>query len=283
MAERVHHRLEWLTQGERKAARTLLAGYPMAGLEPLSGFAQRAGVSHPTVLRCIAKLGYGGYAEFQAALRGELEARLKSPLTKEPAPPASERSGDPLTDFAEAAGANVRQSLAALSREELDGVAALLAERAAGVYLLGGRFTDAVALYAYRHLRVLRAGVQHVVGPPLAWSEYLLDMDRRSALVVFDVRRYQEDVVTFARLAAERGARVVLVTDQWLSPIAAVAAHVLAVRIEVPSRWDSSAALLAVMEALIARLSERCWPRLQGRLEELERLRAGLAHGMAGG
>lgn len=276
VAELVHRRLEHLTPGERKVARTLLARYPMAGLEPLSGFAQRAEVSHPTILRCIAKLGYAGYAEFQAALRGELEARLKSPLSKHHAPApkgARGEAGDGLSRFAEKACANIRQSLAGLSRREVEAVAGLLADRGNTVHLLGGRFTDAIALYTYMHLRVLRPRVLHVSGPPLSWSEYLLDMNRRAVLLVFDIRRYQDDVIAFAEEAAGRGARVVLITDQWLSPIAGVAEHVLAMRIEVPSAWDSSAALLTLMEAVIARLNERIWPQLEGRIADLERLR----------
>ncbi len=150
---------------------------------------------------------------------------------------------------------------------------ALLADRANSIHLLGGRFTDAIALYTYMHLRVLRPRVLHVSGPPLSWSEYLLDMDRHAVVLVFDIRRYQDDVIAFAEEAAGRGARVVLVTDQWLSPIAGVAEHVLAVRIEVPSAWDSSAALLTLMEALIARVNDRTWPQLQGRIADLERLR----------
>lgn len=276
MAELIHRRLDRLTRSERAAARTLLAGYPMAGLEPLTGLAQRAGVSHPTVLRFIAKLGYSGYPEFQAVLRKELEARLKSPLNKGPSAASPARAGsDPLSSFAEAVCDNVRQSLAAVPRDEVDAVAALLAAPQNTIYLLGGRFTDAIALNTYMHLRVLHRRVLHVSGPPVAWSEYLVDMNRRSVLVVFDIRRYQNDVVTFARKACGRGARVVLVTDQWLSPIAAVAEHVFAARVEVPSCWDSSAALLTLMEALIARISERHWPKLRGRIEDLERLRAG--------
>lgn len=274
VAERVHRRFERLTRGERKAARTLLARYPLAGLEPLAEFAGRTGVSHPTVLRFIAKLGYSGYAEFQASLRSELEARLRSPLAKaHPRTGAHERGIDPLPRFAERACANISQSLAALSPSTMESVVSLLADRANTIHLLGGRFTDAIALYAYMHLRVLRPGVLHVTGPPLSWCEYLLDMNRRTVVLAFDIRRYQDDVVIFAQEAASRGARVVLVTDQWLSPIAGVATHVLAVRIEVPSTWDSSAALLALVEAVIARLNDRTWPRLQGRIEELERLR----------
>ena len=274
VAETIHRCLDRLTPTERKPARLLLANYPVVGLEPLASFARRAEVSHPSILRFIAKLGFSGYAEFQAALRSELEARLKSPLAKRHAEGVEAGGGDDLlARYAEAAAENIRQSVASMPRSEFEGTLNLLAESRNTLYLLGGRFTDAVASYMYMHLRVLRPRVYHVSGPPVSWSEYVLDMDRRSVLIVFDIRRYQEDLVRFADEAAERGARIVLVTDNWLSPIAAHAEYVLATRIEVPSNWDSVVAMMTLMEALIAALNNRQWPRLEGRIRELERMR----------
>ena len=92
-------------------------------------------------------------------------------------------------------------------------------------------------------------------------------------LIVFDIRRYQEDVVAFARDAAARGAEIVLVTDQWISPLSRQAKHVLACRVAAPSRWDSSVALMAVVEALTAAATERLGEFARKRIEELERLR----------
>ncbi len=275
VADLIHRRLDRLTPAERKAARALLASYPMIGLESLANFADHAQVSHPSVLRFIAKLGFNGYSAFQSSLRTELEARLKSPLAKHRRE-ETDAGGthDFLQRFAEAACDNIRQSVASLPRSEFDGALDLLANESSPVYLLGGRFTDAVAHYLYMHLRVLRSGVHHVSGPPVSWSEYLLDMDRRSVLVVFDVRRYQGDVVRFAEEAAKRGTRVLLITDQWLSPIAGNAEHVLAAHIDVPSNWDSVAAITALVEALIAALNNREWPRLKARIRDLETLRS---------
>jgi len=275
VSEQIHRHLDRLTPTERKPARLLLANYPVVGLEPLASFARRAEVSHPTILRLIAKLGYDGYADFQAALRAELEARHQSPLTKRhedgTEPPGSQ---DFLDRFADAACNNIRQSMAAVPRSEFEGVLELLGESRNSLYLIGGRFTDPVAIYAYMHLRVLRPRVQHVSGPPLSWSEYLLDMDRRTVLLVFDIRRYQDEVVRFAYEAAERGARIVLFTDNWLSPIASHAEHVLASRIQVPSSWDSVAAMTTLVEALIAALNNREWGKMKDRIRELERMRS---------
>jgi DNA-binding MurR/RpiR family transcriptional regulator len=98
-------------------------------------------------------------------------------------------------------------------------------------------------------------------------------MGRKDVLVLIDIRRYQENLFRLAQGAAKRHATIILLTDQWLSPIAVVAAHVLPVRISVPSAWDSSSALMAVAEALIAEVTAGDWDRSQERMAALENLR----------
>ncbi len=82
VGERVTQRLDSLSRAERKLARVLLASYPIAGLESVARFAERAGVSPPTVTRFITKLGFRGYPEFQETIRHEVQARLSSPLAR---------------------------------------------------------------------------------------------------------------------------------------------------------------------------------------------------------
>src|SRR5437762_5815128 len=82
VGELVRQRLDSLSPAERRLARVLLASYPIAGLESVARFAERAGVSPPTVTRFIAKLGFRGYPEFQESLRHEVQARLRSPLAR---------------------------------------------------------------------------------------------------------------------------------------------------------------------------------------------------------
>src|SRR3977135_1832359 len=80
--EVVRQRLDTLSPAERKLARVLLASFPIAGLESVARFAERAGVSPPTVTRFITKLGFRGYPEFQEVIRHEVQARLSSPLAR---------------------------------------------------------------------------------------------------------------------------------------------------------------------------------------------------------
>lgn len=272
IAEAIRHRFADLTQTERKPAQTLLASYPFAGLETVAKFAARAGVSGPTILRLIAKLGYTSYADFQRELRDELQAQLQSPLTKRPesGEEAAGRRPNFLESFGEAVADNIRQTLESVHQSEFDAVVDLLSDEKRPVHLLGGRFTGAVANYFYQHLHTLRPNTQLVSGHESNWRNYLLDTGRRHVLVVFDIRRYQPDVIRFAEEAARRGATVVLFTDQWLSPVSGVARHMLTARVTVPSSWDSMIGMFLIVEALIARISEKTWPTVKSRVAELD-------------
>jgi DNA-binding MurR/RpiR family transcriptional regulator len=255
IAETIRQGLGRLTPTERKPALALLANYPVPGLETVAQFAKRAGVSGPTILRLVAKLGFASYPRFQQALRDELELRLQPPLAKVSARRRASRADpDFVNRYGRAIIANIERSLSEVPRSEFKGALELLSDRRRRISLVGGRFSASVALQFYLHLRELRPQVHLVSGQTETWVENLLDFGRKDVLIVFDIRRYQDDVVRFAQEAASLGADIVLFTDHWLSPIAAVTRHVFALRTTMPSSWESFAALSALTEIMVARL-----------------------------
>lgn len=277
IAEQVREGLQDFTATERKAAHVLLATYPLAGLEPVAEFAARAGVSAPTILRFVARIGFQSYPDFQKRLREELEAQLQSPLMKanfDGGAGAAAAGGErPVDRFRDAVATNLVQTFAHLPPGEFEAVVELIADPKRRIHLIGGRFTDPIARYAAAHLRIVRPGVIHLAGQIENLRDQILDMRRNDVLVAFDMRRYQADIVALTRLASGRGVKVVLITDQWLSPIARVAAHILSAHIAVPSNWDSNVAPLALVEAVLAAVTERLWPSAKDRIAEIERLR----------
>jgi DNA-binding MurR/RpiR family transcriptional regulator len=269
IAERIRRDLGAFTPNERRAAHRLLADYPVAGLETVARFGEAAGVSAPTVLRMIAKLGFQSYGAFQEALRAELAARRETPLMKG----AAFAAGDPLGRFAAASVANIQATAANLPREEFAATVRLLSDTRRSIYVLGGRFTDAVADYFAAHLRVLRPGVRHLTGQESHWRDQLLDIGRRDVVLIFDIRRYSGDLAGLAERAAARGATVVLFTDQWLSPISKLARHVLPAHVAVPSVWDSAAGPLVLVEAILSAVTAALGRVARDRLTDIESLR----------
>lgn len=277
LVEHITAAFERLTATEKRAARVLLDNYPMAALGTVANFAGEAGVSAPTILRLVDKLGFRGYAEFQAHLREELEARLQSPLERSGGGPRDRESDASfLHRYAEQVCDNVMHTVRRVPVTEIEAIGSLLMDERRRVYLLGGRFSGALARQFQSHLHAVRGGILDISGQSHAWPEHLLDLRRRDVLVVFDFRRYQKDVIGFAEDAASRGATVVLFTDPWRSPAAKVASHVLSARIDTHSRWDSAVAPLVLVEAVTALVTDQRWARVQSRMKDLETLQTQL-------
>lgn len=271
ISERITARLGAMPASERKAAQMLIANYPIAGLKTVAEFSADAGVSSPTILRFVSRIGFQNYAEFQAALRDELAAQLQSPLSRSErlAPTAT---GNAMSSFVRAVAENLEETFAHVGDAQIEAIAGLLGDRKRSIYLIGGRFTDALARYAVSHLRIIRPQVVHLAGQESNWRDHLLDVSRSDVAVIFDIRRYQQSLMRFAETAAERGVTVVLFTDQWLSPIARIARHVVAARTSVPSPWDSSAALFVVIEALLGKITENTAPDSIRRIRDMEHM-----------
>ncbi len=275
VVDQLREGMDRFTPTERRVAHRLLAEFPVAGLHSATELARQVGVSTPTVLRMAMHLGYDSYADLQRRLRSELSERLSSPLNK-PAPTSKRnRTSDQESSaaFASAVIHNIEQTFAHLAPQEFRQFVRLLGDPKLRVHLIGGRFTDALARYLAVQLRVIRPGVWHLQDQEANWQDQLLDFDRRDLLLLFDIRRYQPSLARIAAAAASRKARILLITDQWLSPIVRVARHVLTARVQVPSIWDSNAALMAISEALLAAVTRSSWDGGQARMRELERLR----------
>src|SRR2546428_745662 len=224
VGELVRQRLDSLSPAERRLARALLASYPIAGLESVARFAERAGVSPPTVTRFIAKLGFRGYPEFQENLRDEVQARLSSPLERYREEPKRESAVKTALDVATH---NLKATIELLSDRDVVETVELLADVRRRVLVLGGRVSAPLARYLAAQLHLLRPGIGLVDAERSAPAQQLIDMRRTDLLVVFDYRRYQPDTIDCARVAAARGCDVGLFTDPWLSPALACARQVL--------------------------------------------------------
>jgi DNA-binding MurR/RpiR family transcriptional regulator len=270
--ELIGEKLALMPAGERRAAQALIADYPLTGLKTVAEFASRAGVSSPTILRFVSRLAFQNYADFQSALQRELIEQVQSPLLRTRRQKASPQRGG-MAHFVEAVTANIEETFAHFHADEMKRLLRLLCDPKRRVHLIGGRFTDFLASYMAAHLRIIRADVFHITGQEDNWRDHMVDMGKRDVLIVFDIRRYQESLLAFAQKADSLGVTIVLFTDQWLSPVARVAKHAVACRTAAPSAWDSSAALLTLIEALVAQLTAEGGAKTAKRIGSLEAFR----------
>jgi DNA-binding MurR/RpiR family transcriptional regulator len=224
------------------------------------------------VVRLVQKLGFKGYPDFQGNLRTEVEEMLVSPLAKHDRWTGGVPDTHILNRFADAVMSNLQATLAHVDHADFDTACDLLADPARKVVALGGRITHAMADYFVTHMKVVRPDVALMSELSGAWPAALIDVAPGDVLVVFDIRRYENTVLGIVEMAVEQGAEVVLFTDQWLSPAAAFARHVFPVHVEAPSAWDSTVAILVLVETLMAGVEARTWPDTEARMKRLEAL-----------
>lgn len=263
---------ERLTASERRLAESLLENYPASGLASITQVAERAGVSTPTVGRMVQKLGFRGYPQFHEALRQELEARVSGPIQKHDRWASDVPATHILNSFTDRVTHNIRRTLASVDPVTFDRAAERMADADSRLYIVGGRITRALGDYLFTHMQVIRPRVTHMTSSSATWPHYLLDMAAGDVLVIFDIRRYENNLLRLAELAAARGVSVILLTDQWGSPIEKVARHSFNCRVEIPSAWDSNVATMVILEALVASVQERIWPETSVRMKALEGL-----------
>ena len=248
LRDEIFQRMDELTPAERKVARTLLARYPAAGLESTAALAAAAGTSKPTVLRLLARLGFGSYPEFQDRLRAEI-TRSMSPLSRARAHRAA-APGDSV--FAHAVGQRARLVARlpdTVPPGEIERAVALLAGRPRHVVVCGGYFSRLVARLLAMQLDQLIPNVDYADEPLGADVGKYLRAGRDSVAIVFDLRRHELAAREVVSMARARGASVILITDESLSPSADEADIVLPVALDgIP--FDSFAALLVLAESL---------------------------------
>jgi DNA-binding MurR/RpiR family transcriptional regulator len=262
-----------LTPAERKVLRALLDDYPRLGLGPMARLARQAGVSDPTILRLVKKLGFAGYGEFQDALLIEVDDRLRSPRTLLADRRERMDDGEAWSTYLSDAGDNLQRTLGLTRADDIHLLGDWLLDPRLRLFCLGGRFSRFLAGYLVTHLRLLRGGCQWL-DDGVALPDQLSELDRQSLLILFDYRRYQAQAQVVAQEAKARGARLVLFTDIYASPLRELADLIISAPVESASPFDSLVPAMTQVEALVASLVARSDNQLDERLDGIDRLRA---------
>jgi DNA-binding MurR/RpiR family transcriptional regulator len=169
-------------------------------------------------------------------------------------PEAQSAGGGALEDFSATLGSAISDTLNRLSPEELATAAELLADPRRKVLVFGGWFSSSLARHLSAMLQELRPGVEFLDEARTQRVAALCDADKRTTAVAFDFRRYEAETEKLGRALVEQGAKLILFTDPWLSPLADVASAVLPASVGTPRPFESYVSSMAVVEALTARV-----------------------------
>jgi DNA-binding MurR/RpiR family transcriptional regulator len=268
----IERRIGELSPRERQIARLVIERYPISALGGIEDIARQSRVSPPTVTRFVRRLGFERFADFQRAIRLEIQDAEASPLAlfqrHRNERPAGENA---LID-------DLRKSLETLKDQTRLGdaarAAALLADEKRRINVLGGRWTSIAAQYLAFQLSSMRGGVRLLTPPPSGLVEdALAEFSRRDVLALFDVRRYQGETIRFAEAARRRGATLLLFTDPEISPIGDLAEAIIRAPVATLSPLDTLAPMLAACDDVLLRLLRDLGGKAEKRMRLLEEVR----------
>ncbi|TFB52432.1 MurR/RpiR family transcriptional regulator [Cryobacterium tagatosivorans] len=252
-------------RAERRVAAVLLANYPAAGLGTVAAVAKEAGVSAPTVLRLVQRVGIESYPAFQRMLLKELDQHSLSPLRQidDHAPDADAMTRSPAVFVR-----GIDETLRTVDPKAFVAAVNAISSPRSTVYATGGRFSSVVAKYLVLQLEIVRPGA-HYLGVEDR-PTMLADFGRGNVIVAIDLRRYQQNTINFGREAKKRGATLILITDKWQSPLADSADHVLSAQLDAPHPLDSLVPAMALIEAIVAGVVDRLGDQPLDRLKRYD-------------
>ena len=222
--------------------------------------ADQAQVPPATITRFAKELGFLGFADLQLVFRERLlgprlsyAARLAEPGIGDA---DLDQPGHVFGSFVQAAVQSLlrieealdRDALAAfvevLASSEVVHVAAARGAFGLGAYTVYGLGSIGRRAHLIDNLGSMRAMQVQAIGPA-------------DTLLVMTFDDYTPETVEVARLAADRGLRVLAITDNALSPVAGLAIHVLYVNEARLGHFRSQVPAMVVAQSIIVALGRR--------------------------
>jgi DNA-binding MurR/RpiR family transcriptional regulator len=250
VSEEIRQRFDEFSRSQKDVGQYIVDHLEEAAFHTAEELARRANTSSSTVVRFAQALGFEGFPELQAAARDEYRRAREGNGGAEPAPAPLFPIDQTEFEAALAADhANVEETARKVDRDEVAAGAELIsgAER---IVLCG---TDQMAFFAsyLRHLLMLldlRAEV--VASPSQEGLARLGRVDDKTVLVGFSAGRPHPLVVRALKLARNRRAATIAISDATLSEIAKLADHKLYYSSNSPAYVRSHTALLGLIQAL---------------------------------
>jgi DNA-binding MurR/RpiR family transcriptional regulator len=183
--------------------------------------AESAGVSAPTVVRFVKRIGYKGFPSFRRHLQDS--AREELGTRRNLSPVGKPRKGRGLIEqVIEQEASAIRDSLK-LVREEDFQLAVSRICRADTVYLLAGKTSFASAYILYYRLSKLGIDCKLINPGGLTVFGELAPISAKDLLLVIGFQRIPSDVHLSVREAKRKKATILAITDPPASPISVLA------------------------------------------------------------
>ncbi len=275
MGKNILHNIEsgidGFSKGQKRIAFYILENYDKAAFMTASKLGQLAEVSESTVVRFASELGYDGYPSMQRALQEMIRSRLTSTQRIRAAGDLLERQ-DLLSAVIQSDIDKLRQMSGGADQREFDRVVDQLLD-CRHIYILGVRSSSFVAGYLNFYMHLLTENVTLVQSNAAGEIfEQLLRIGPEDVMLAISFPRYSKVTLNTVKFAQDRGATIVAITDNKLSPLYQMSDEALLAPCEMISFVDSMVAPLSLVNALLIAIGRRLGTDVTKTFGELENI-----------
>ena len=270
--QRLTDNLQKGSSANRAIASYMLANLSELPFETAMTVAEKVGVSELTVGRFCRALGYQHFKDLKADLKTDIADtpwlvgdRLRAFQA------ASKRGGGDLARSLELEMAALVRVYELAGSEQMKAVVARLATRER-IFIVGFQSERGIAVTMAHLLQYLRDGVHLVDHSSGNYSDVLLAAPAKTALVMFDARRYSRQAALLARRATDAGIPVTLVTDQFCDWAHGSASEIIALPSEINLFWDTNGPMLSLVHLMLNGVIGELGPDVEARLERMSEL-----------
>ena len=265
----IQNHMPTFSKGQRMIAQFILESYDKAAFMTASRLGKTVHVSESTVVRFASELGYDGYPSMQRALQEMIRGRLTSTQRIQAA--GSTFSGqDILGAVLQSDIDKLREVVSEADRQAFDNVVDRI-ERAGHIYILGARSSTFVAGYLNFYLHLLFENVTLVQTTAAGEIfEQLFRIGTEDVMIAISFPRYSKVTMNSVKFAKDRGATIIAITDNALSPVFQMSDAALLAPCEMISFVDSMVAPLSLINALLVALACRMGKDVSATFSELE-------------
>ena len=273
MAKSILHTIERnmhsFSKGQKLIGNYLLQNYDKAAFMTASKLGKLVGVSESTVVRFASELGYDGYPSMQRALQEMIRSRLTSTQRIQQA--GDLLSGqDVLSAVIQSDMEKLRMVVDEADRKAFHHVVDLIIN-APHLYILGVRSSSFVAGYLNFYMHLLFENVTWVQSNAAGEIfEQLFRIGPGDVMIAISFPRYSKVTMNTVKFAQDRGATIVAITDNELSPVYQMADAALLAPSEMFSFVDSMVAPLSLINALLVAVGCRLGTDVSRTFGELE-------------
>ncbi len=259
------------TPSDRKIAEYLIHAYPGGMLETATEMSGKIGLNVSTITRFFPKVGFASIREAQEEFRNELDFLRNSPLDRYHRQDEEAGRAEDLSDRAWKLDlANLQQTYQAVSRQKVESFVDLLSGNRSAIYIIGERKMFALSFYLYVQMHTLHPRVIHVKTDQSMIADVIINVKPDDVLIAFDFRRYPQVNFELARIFRRIGGKIIVIGDSVLSPSSKLADLQFVVESKGVSIFDSYTAGFALINSLLARLTQSMGDYVRERYERLE-------------